>query len=215
MMLTFGVIDYIIYGSYSEQLQQSKVELNNYGAFDIHFTLPDNVNLGNGYARFTLLDSNSNTKHYFQIQEFRNRTGCEGKLFVGGCLNGAYVRWTVQAATTIFTPANQYGYMFGRARSFCYYSRYDRKTKILYPKKYFQDEPVQTKVIVTDIDGNLIDNILVRCDVIGYGSEIKEDQNGLTIFEEIKDEQTLTIVSSNKGAVNIAYTPKLVKGLNF
>ncbi|CAM4931847.1 unnamed protein product [Rotaria socialis] len=141
--------------------------------------------------------------------------GCEGKLFVGGCLNGAYVRWTVQATTTIFTPANQYGYMFGRARSFCYYSRYDRKTKILYPKKYFQDEPVQTKVIVTDIDGNLIDNILVRCDVIGYGSEIKEDQNGLTIFEEIKDEQTLTIVSSNKGAVNIAYTPKLVKGLNF
>ncbi|CAF5061140.1 unnamed protein product, partial [Rotaria magnacalcarata] len=40
-----GIIDYIIYGSHSEQLQQSKVELNNYGAFDIYFTLPDNVNL--------------------------------------------------------------------------------------------------------------------------------------------------------------------------
>ncbi|CAF3636125.1 unnamed protein product [Rotaria socialis] len=296
-----GVIDYIICGSYSEQLQQSKVELNNYGAFDIHFTLPDNVNLGNGYVRFSLLDSKSNEQHCFQIQEFRKPeyvvssmirpplayycyptvdqyaiASCEGKLFVGGCLNDAYVRWTVQATTTTFTPANQYGYMFGRAQSFCYYSSYDRKTKISYPKKHFQgktnskgqheikityhgieqeprpiivhtlatitdlnyqtqetkanflihpcayyvgfqfvknygkkDEPVQTKVIVTDIDGNLIDNILVRCEVIGYGSEKKEDRNGLTIFEEIKDEQTLTIVSSNKGAVNIDYTPKL------
>ncbi|CAF4288196.1 unnamed protein product [Rotaria socialis] len=296
-----GVIDYIICGSYSEQLQQSKVELNNYGAFDIHFTLPDNVNLGNEYVRFSLLDSKSNEQHCFQIQEFRKPeyvvssmirpplayycyptvdqyaiASCEGKLFVGGCLNDAYVRWTVQATTTTFTPANQYGYMFGRAQSFCYYSSYDRKTKISYPKKHFQgktnskgqheikityhgieqeprpiivhtlatitdlnyqtqetkanflihpcayyvgfqfvknygkkDEPVQTKVIVTDIDGNLIDNILVRCEVIGYGSEKKEDRNGLTIFEEIKDEQTLTIVSSNKGAVNIDYTPKL------
>ncbi|CAF4377770.1 unnamed protein product, partial [Rotaria magnacalcarata] len=30
----------------------------------------------------------------------------EGKLFVGGYLNDAYVRWTVQATTTTFTPAN-------------------------------------------------------------------------------------------------------------
>ncbi|CAF3477173.1 unnamed protein product [Rotaria socialis] len=170
MTLTFGVIDYIIYGSYSEQLQQSKVELNNYGAFDIHFTLPDNVNLVSSMIQSPLAYYCYPTVDQYSI------AGCEGKLFVGGCLNGAYVRWT----------------------------NYGKK-----------DEPVQTKVIVTDIDGNLIDNILVRCDVIGYGSEIKEDQNGLTIFEEIKDEQTLTIVSSNKGAVNIAYTPKLVKGLNF
>jgi uncharacterized protein YfaS (alpha-2-macroglobulin family) len=41
-----GVIDYTVYDPHSEQLQQSKVELNNYGAFDIKFTLPDNVNLG-------------------------------------------------------------------------------------------------------------------------------------------------------------------------
>ncbi|CAF4787771.1 unnamed protein product, partial [Rotaria sp. Silwood2] len=68
---------------------------------------------------------------------------------------------------------------------------------------------VQAKVIVTDIDGNLIDNILIECKVIGYGTERKEDENGLTVFEEIKDEQTLTVVSSNKDAVNIDYTPKL------
>ncbi|CAM4840593.1 unnamed protein product, partial [Rotaria magnacalcarata] len=255
----------------------------------------------NGYVRFSLLDSKSSTQHCFQIQEFRKPeyvissmirpplayycyptvdqyaiASSEGKLFVGGYLNDAYVRWTVQATTTTFTPANKYDYMFGRAQSFCYYSSNVRKNKVSYPKKHFQgktnskgqheikityhgieqeprpvivhtlatitdlnyqtqgtkanflihpctyyvgfqfvknygkkDEPVQTKVIVTDIDGNLIDNILVRCEVIGYGSEKNEDQNGLTIFEEIKDEQTLTIVSSNKGAVNIDYTPKL------
>ncbi|CAF4620726.1 unnamed protein product, partial [Rotaria magnacalcarata] len=70
-----------------------------------------------------------------------------------------------------------------------------------------KNKPVQTKVIVTDIDGNLIDNILIECKVNGYGKERKEDENGLTVFEEIKDEQTLTVVSSNKDAVNIDYTP--------
>ena len=41
-----GVMDYTVYDPRGQQLQQSKVELNNYGAFDIKFTLPDNVNLG-------------------------------------------------------------------------------------------------------------------------------------------------------------------------
>ena len=41
-----GVIDYIVCDPRGQELQQSKVELNNYGAFDIKFTLPDNVNLG-------------------------------------------------------------------------------------------------------------------------------------------------------------------------
>ncbi|CAF1496364.1 unnamed protein product, partial [Rotaria sp. Silwood1] len=40
-----GTIDYTIYDPHGQQLQQPKVELNNYGAFDIKFTLPDNVNL--------------------------------------------------------------------------------------------------------------------------------------------------------------------------
>ncbi|CAF4253465.1 unnamed protein product, partial [Rotaria magnacalcarata] len=255
-----GIIDYIIYGSHSEQLQQSKVELNNYGAFDIYFTLPDNVNLEFRKPEYVVSSMIRPPLAYYcypTVDQYAIAS-CEGKLFVGGYLNDAYVRWTVQATTTTFTPANQYGYMFGRAQSFCYYSSYDRKTKISYPKKHFQGktnskgqheikityhgveqeprpiivhtlatitdlnyqiqetkadflmhpcayyvgfqfvknyvkkvEPVQTKVIVTDIDGNLIDNILVRCEVIGY------------------DEQTLTIVSSSKGAVNIDYTPKL------
>ncbi|CAF2888260.1 unnamed protein product [Rotaria sp. Silwood2] len=95
-----------------------------------------------------------------------------------------------------------------------------RSNFLIHPCKYYvgfqfvknygtKDKPVQTKVIVTDIDGNLIDNILVQCKVVGYGKEKKEDQNGLTVFEEVTDEQRLTIVSSNKDPVNIDFTPKL------
>ncbi|CAF1408523.1 unnamed protein product, partial [Didymodactylos carnosus] len=74
-----------------------------------------------------------------------------------------------------------------------------------------KDKSVQTKVIVTDIDGNLIDNVLIECKVIGNGNEKKEDENGLIVFEQVKDNQTLTLVSSNKDAVNIDFTPKLGK----
>ena len=41
-----GVLEYTVCDPRGEQLRQSKVELNNYGAFDIQFTLPDNANLG-------------------------------------------------------------------------------------------------------------------------------------------------------------------------
>lgn len=74
-----------------------------------------------------------------------------------------------------------------------------------------KDKPVQTKVIVTDIDGNLIENILIECKIIGYGNQRKEDENGLIVFEKITDEQRLTSVSSNNDAVNIDFTPKLGK----
>jgi hypothetical protein len=74
-----------------------------------------------------------------------------------------------------------------------------------------KNQPVQTKVIVTDIDGNLIDNVLIECKVVGSGQERKEDKNGLTVYEEIKDEQQLTNVSSNKDAINIDFTPTLGK----
>ena len=74
-----------------------------------------------------------------------------------------------------------------------------------------KDQPVQTKVIVTDVDGNLIDHVSIECKIVGIGREKKEDENGLTIFEEVKDEQQLTQVSSSKDAVNIEFSPKLGK----
>ncbi|CAF2687602.1 unnamed protein product [Rotaria sp. Silwood2] len=117
----YGTIDYKIYDLHGQQLQQSKVELNNYGAFDIKFTLPDNVNLDrvvcDGYVTLSLPDSQSSTMHYFKVQEFRKPeyevssmlrptiarycypivdeyviATCQGKLFAGSYLNDANVQ---------------------------------------------------------------------------------------------------------------------------
>ncbi|CAF3755727.1 unnamed protein product [Rotaria sp. Silwood1] len=350
-----GTIDYTVHDPRGEQLLQSKVKLNTYGAFDIQFTLPDNVNLGNAYVAFILPDSVNSYTHQFKIQEFRrpeyevsstiqsattyychpttdqhaivtcqgklfsggylndanvrwtvraettkfkpaNRSEytfattyychpttdqhaivtCQGKLFSGGYLNDANVRWTVRAETTKFKPANRSEYTFGRAEPMFFWFRHNDENKISYPAKHIQgttndkgmheikisyhgieeeprptvvsalaaitdinhqtqetqtqfivhpctyyvgfqmstyfgkkDKPVPTKVIVTDVDGNLIDNIVVECKIVGSGKERKEDENGLTIYENVKDEQVITAVSSSKDAINIEFTPKL------
>ncbi|CAF4978124.1 unnamed protein product [Rotaria sp. Silwood1] len=158
-----GTIDYTIYDPRGQQLQQSKVELNIYGAFDIKFTLPDNVNLGNGYVTFSLPDSQSSTTHYFKVQEFRKPeyevssmvrptiarychpivdeyviATCQGKLFAGGYLNDANIQWTVQAGTTTFTPPKRSDYIFGRAQPFFCWFGNNNQTEISYPEKYFQ-----------------------------------------------------------------------------
>jgi hypothetical protein len=56
-----------------------------------------------------------------------------------------------------------------------------------------------------------MDNVSIECKIVGVGKERKEDKNGLTIFEEIKDEQQITNVSSNKDAINMDFTPTLGK----
>ncbi|CAF4114154.1 unnamed protein product, partial [Adineta steineri] len=296
-----GIIDYTVYDPRGEKLQQSKVELNNYGAFDIKFTLPGNVNLGDAWVSFNLPGSKSIEINYFTVQEFRRPeyevssmtrpsivhychpnndayviATCQGKLFAGSYLNDANVQWAIHAETTTFTPANRSDYTFGRARPFFRWFGSNNDNKIIYPIKHFQgitdnkgthevkiiyhgiekeprptiiralasmtdlnnqtqetqtqilihpciyyvgfqlvnnygkkDKLVQTKVIVTDIDGNLIDNISIQCKIVGIGQEKKEDENGLTVFEGIKDEQRFTNVSSNKDAINMDFIPKL------
>ena len=74
-----------------------------------------------------------------------------------------------------------------------------------------RDQPIQTKVIVTDVDGNLIDNVSIECKIVGIGAERKEDANGLTVSEEVKDEQQLTNASSKNDAVTMEFTPTLGK----
>ena len=75
-------------------------------------------------------------------------------------------------------------------------------------------QAIQTKVIVTDIDGNLIDKVPIECKIVGIGKERKEDENGLTVFEEVKDEQQVTGVSSNGDAINMDFIPTLGKRLH-
>ena len=158
-----GDLDYTVCDPRGEQLQQSTVALNQYGAFDIEFTLPDNANLGDASVTFDLPHSQTGATRYFKIQEFRRPeyevssttrpsvvhycqptedqyviATCQGKLFAGGHLTDANVQWTVQAETTTFTPPNRSDYTFGRARSFfCWRGDGDDK-KITYPEKHFQ-----------------------------------------------------------------------------
>jgi uncharacterized protein YfaS (alpha-2-macroglobulin family) len=159
-----GVIEYTVHDPRGQQLQQSKVKLNDYGAFDIKFTLPDNVNLGDGCIDFNLPDKQTQTRHSFQIQEFRRPeyevssstrpssihyshstneeyvvASCQGKLFAGGYLSDANVQWTVKAETTTFTPPNRSDYIFGRARPFfCWFGGSNNDNKIIYPEKHFE-----------------------------------------------------------------------------
>ena len=76
-----------------------------------------------------------------------------------------------------------------------------------------KNNPVQTRVIVTDIDGNLIDKILIECKIVGHGKEKQEDENGLIVYKEITDEQMIAAFSSKNDAINIDFTPKLGKSL--
>ena len=297
-----GIVDYTVYDPRGQQLQQSKVQLNTYGAFDIQFTLPDNVNLGDGRVEFYLPDKQTGESHNFKIQEFRRPeyevssstrpssihyshatneqsvvASCQGKLFAGGFLTGANVQWVVKAESTTFTPPNRSDYTFGRARPFfCWFGRNDDENKIFYSEKQFQGQtneqgvhevqvnykgleketrpisvnalaavtdlnnqvqetqtqflvhpskyyvgfqlgtnygkkgqPIQTKVIVTDVEGNLIDNVSIECKVVGTGQEKKEDANGLVVYEDVSEEQQIVDASSSKDAVNIEFTPKL------
>ena len=63
---------------------------------------------------------------------------CQGKLFAGGYLNDANVRWAVKAETTKFTPAKRSDYTFGRAEPIFFWFRKVDQNKILYPEEYFQ-----------------------------------------------------------------------------
>lgn len=50
-----GVIDYIIYDFRKQKLEQSLTKLNDFGTFDIKFTLPDNINLGKTILFYAVL----------------------------------------------------------------------------------------------------------------------------------------------------------------
>lgn len=101
--------------------------------------------------------------HQFEIQEFRRPeyevsstiqsattyychptidqyviATCQGKLFAGGFLSDASVRWTIRAESTKFTPANRSDYTFGRAESMFFWFRNNDENKISYPTKYFE-----------------------------------------------------------------------------
>ncbi|CAF3928634.1 unnamed protein product [Rotaria sp. Silwood1] len=109
---------------------------------------------------------------------------CEGQIIGGGHLSGANVQWTVHAEATKFIPEPSpiIVYALAAITDLNSQTQQTRANFLIHPCKYYvgfqfvknygtKDKSVKTKVTVTDIDGNLIDNILVQCKVVGYGKE--------------------------------------------
>ncbi len=110
--------------------------LNAFGAFDLKFKLPDNVNLGHANLEISTATSlpGGSFRHQFQIQEFRRpefevtakvdseaphfvggqaNLSVEAKYYAGGGLANAETNWTVRATPTNYTPPNRDDFTFG------------------------------------------------------------------------------------------------------
>ncbi len=119
----------------NNEVAKGSITTNAFGAFDLKFKLPDNVNLGYGRIDFTQTpDSGTSYAHQYQIQEFRRPEfevtakveseaphfvggkadlSVEAKYYAGGGLANAETNWTVTATPTNYTPPNRDDFTFG------------------------------------------------------------------------------------------------------
>jgi uncharacterized protein YfaS (alpha-2-macroglobulin family) len=119
----------------NNEVAKGSITTNAFGAFDLKFKLPDNVNLGYGRIDFLQTpDSNTSYSHQYQIQEFRRPEfevtakvdseaphfvggkadlSVEAKYYAGGGLANAETNWTVTATPTNYTPPNRDDFTFG------------------------------------------------------------------------------------------------------
>ena len=99
-------------------------EVSALGGFDLHFSLPDGMNLGTARLTLTPDSSGGGTMHSFDVQEFRRpefevtAEAGEGPYFLGetasasvhaayyagGALPGAPVAWNVTASPGFYSP---------------------------------------------------------------------------------------------------------------
>jgi uncharacterized protein YfaS (alpha-2-macroglobulin family) len=129
-------INYSVSDSNGNEITKGSLLLNSFGAFDLRFKLPDNINLGNANVIFTAeteLQENV-AYHSFQVQEFRRPefkvtakneseppyllketalVSVEAKYYAGGGLANADVEWLVSAEPVNYTPPNRSDFFFG------------------------------------------------------------------------------------------------------
>ncbi len=132
-------VRYRVTGPQGNEIAQGQVEVNAWGGFDLVFSLPDNINLGQAQVVLDPLGSAGGMRadrhvHPFQIQEFRrpefevkarNETtgpyfigdqavvAVEGKYYAGGPLPNADVEWRVNTQPTNYQPPNWPDFSFG------------------------------------------------------------------------------------------------------
>ena len=132
-------VSYQVIGSQGNELAFGQVDVNALGGFDLHFTIPENANLG--YTQINLRPigtlsgiSSNNHYHSIQVQEFRrpefevsarNETtgpyfvgghavlAVEAKYYAGGPLPNAETNWYVTSTPTNYQPPNWPDFSFG------------------------------------------------------------------------------------------------------
>jgi uncharacterized protein YfaS (alpha-2-macroglobulin family) len=133
-----SAVNYTIWGPQGNDLGKGRADVNNLGAFDFVFTLPENVNLGYAYIELHAESRSSADgqyySHEFQIQEFRRpefevtarneSTGpyfaggqatvaVEAAYYAGGPLPNAEVSWMVSTSETNYSPPGWPDFTFG------------------------------------------------------------------------------------------------------
>lgn len=68
-------------------------------------------------------------------------------------------------------------------------------------------EEVKGEVVVCDVDGKLVKGVEVKLTIRGQGKQEKEDDAGLSIYEDVLDEQTNTFKSDEK-PVEFLFVPR-------
>eukprot|EP00005_Dracoamoeba_jomungandri_P005536 CAMPEP_0174259328 /NCGR_PEP_ID=MMETSP0439-20130205/8157_1 /TAXON_ID=0 /ORGANISM="Stereomyxa ramosa, Strain Chinc5" /LENGTH=2029 /DNA_ID=CAMNT_0015343159 /DNA_START=203 /DNA_END=6292 /DNA_ORIENTATION=- len=109
------------------EIEKGESKLNEYGAFDLTFSLPGNINLGRAGINFVLeVGDYGRTVHYhnFDVQEFRTPefsvsaqasssvkytnedtlVSTTAKYYSGGPLESCVVKWVPSASKTTFRP---------------------------------------------------------------------------------------------------------------
>jgi len=120
---------YRVVDAHGQEVAKGAVALDRLGGFDLSFSLPDTVHVGQAHVRF-----DGGHAHGFRIAEFRRPEfevtvdpGSAGphlmgeelvltakaRYFAGGVLPAAPVAWKVEAHPATFTPPNRRGWAFG------------------------------------------------------------------------------------------------------
>ena len=125
-------LNYRLNDARGNEIDRGQVTLNEMGGFDLRFSLPDNINLGDTYLNLSV--GGSSHTHFFQVQEFRtpefevtarNETtgpyfvddwatvAVRAEYFAGGALPNAEVNWRVTATPGHYAPPNWPDFTFG------------------------------------------------------------------------------------------------------
>ncbi|MHB2019324.1 MAG: Ig-like domain-containing protein, partial [Candidatus Xenobia bacterium] len=117
-----------LFDSRGNEVGKGTVEVGPLGGFEMHFTLPDRMNLGSARVQF-----DNGFTHSFDVQEFRrpefevSAEAGEGPFFLGetasasvhasyyagGALPGAPVTWSVTASPGLYSPPGHEDFTFG------------------------------------------------------------------------------------------------------